>query len=267
MTQSCRNTARQCFFRFDLDRGRVAAKAYLAPIRALQTGEPAITVASRGITSLEGEQLRFPAYHQLLHYMATNSEGSILDFLGLAVDCVDPQSSRLKLYFRSPHTSLDSVFAVLTMGGQSTSFQSVQVMEDFSQLWRSTLGLDDNSPSNQELPQKDHATSGVLYNFDVMAGKPMPEPKVYIPVRHYGQNDLRIAQGLTAFLKGQGKGSACFVENYMRMLEVLCKHRRLESDCGLQTYISCSVKNDSLSITSYMSPEIYHKSRWLESSG
>lgn len=39
------------------------------------------------------------------------------------------------------------------------------------------------------------------------------------------------------------------------------KHRSLEDGRGLHTYISCMVKNGSLTTTSYLNPEVYHPAR------
>ena len=102
---------------------------------------------------------------------------------------------------------------------------------------------------------------GVLFHFDIRPGTPSPEPKIYIPVRHYGRNDRDILNGLVGYLRGEGVKDHC-IDRYRSMLEALCTHRSMESERGLQTYISVAIKGERLSLASYIAPEIYHSQRW-----
>lgn len=47
----------------------------------------------------------------------------------------------------------------------------------------------------------------------------------------------------------------------MRVLESLASHRTLEERVGLQAYVSCCFQKGTLSITSYMNPEIFDAQR------
>lgn len=247
------------FMAFELHKSEVVVKAYFDPVKAEQTGRSRLSVLSDSIVSLEKSDLRVGAYDQMLAFMTSDAEGSQLEIVGIAVDCVLPKDSRLKLYVRSPSTSFDSVCAIMTLGGKLNTFPQA-MLKDFRKLWQLTLGLGEDFAPGANLQAKSHETAGVLYNFDIKAGNLLPKPKVYIPVRHYARNDLAAAEGLASYLKSKGQDR--FVESYMRALEGMCTHRFLGSQCGLQTYISCAVQNAQLVLTSYLSPEIYHVARW-----
>ena len=248
------------FLGFELQRGgKIAFKTYLAPIKATRSERSPMDVATAAIQTLISKDLRLQAYGQVLDFMAHDHEGRSLEFLGLAVDCVHPSKSRLKLYMRSPHTSFESVRACMTLGGAVCPSGTLKCLEELWELWKLVIGLADGISPREELPLNEHLTSGVLYNFDIKSGSLFPEPKIYIPVRHYARDDLSIAKGLAMFLAK--RGSDQFVDAYLRMLRGICVHRPLESTCGLQTYVACSFNAESISITSYMSPEIYYPGR------
>lgn len=86
-------------------------------------------------------------------------------------------------------------------------------MKELRKLWWLALGLDKEWPSSADLPSKFHYTSGILYNIDIKPGNTMPEPKVYIPMKHYSRDDLGAAHALTRFLNEQGRGS--YTKNFM----------------------------------------------------
>ena len=247
------------FMAFELQDAEVAVKAYFVPVKAEQTRRSRLSILSESIESLQGPDLRGPSYDHLLAFLNSRSANHGLDIIGVSVDCVSPADSRLKIYVRSSETSFDSVCDFLCMGGKLNTL-SEDTLQDFRRLWHSVLGLGDGLPASEELHSKEHQTAGVLYNFDIKARSSMPEAKVYIPVRHYAPNDLVVAQGLTSYLKSKGRDR--FTDNYLRALEGMCTHRSLADGCGLQTYISCAVKNAQLVLTSYMSPEIYHTAKW-----
>lgn len=244
---------------FDLQKGPVAAKAYLIPVKAEQTGQTRLAVVTDAVRSLERSDLRFPAYNELLEFMSIDPQGSQHEIVSLAVDCVDPSKSRLRLYVRSASTSWNHVCAILSMSGRLSNLDSGGTRNDLRELWHLLLSLGKDFPSSEELPGTKHQTGGVLYNFDIKPNNVRPEAKLYIPAKHYGKNDLAVAKGLATYLESRGR--ECFVVNYMRALEGVCTHRALESGQGLQTYIGCGLERESLSLTSYIAPEIYHPAR------
>lgn len=256
------------FLGFEPRRGGVDIKAYFVPVKAFQTGQSPMAVVDESIKNLEKDTaaFKFPAYDRLISFIDTHPEGALLKPIGLAIDCVIPSKSRLKLYLRSPHTSFDSVATILTLNGTLDTFSSTAIA-DLRSLWELLLSLPKNYPTANELPKKLdhlHPTSGILYNFDIQPGSSLPQSKIYIPVKHYAESDLAVLRGLAHFLQSQKSGGcgSGYVENFSRMLKATWNHHSLESTCGVQTYISCTVKNGSLSLTSYLGAEIYRGRAW-----
>ena len=175
--------------------GHIATKAYFIPIKAEQLGSSKLTVLTEVVRSLESDVVKFPAYDRFLDFASTSTQGSQMEIIGAAIDCVDPIKSRLKLYVRSPDTSFDRVCAILSIDHELDTLSN-GLHEDLKVLWYLVLGLEQSYPASRSLKSKVHETAGVLYNFDIKAGNGEPETKVYIPVRHYGKDDLAIAQGL-----------------------------------------------------------------------
>lgn len=259
---SARGHRSSMFLGFDLGADYTMAKAYLTPIEALHLQQSPLEIVSHTLKGLGKDHLRFFAYKEMLDFIEADGQGQQLKFLGLAVDCVDPGKSRLKLYVRFPRTSFESVCSILTMGGKLDNLWTQRLLIDLEELWRLVLGLEAAFNVHEELRRTHHPTAGILYNFDIQNGSLLPATKVYIPVRHYGENDLRIAEGLIAFL--DSRGVSRHAKNYMQMLRRICTYRRLEDGCGIQTYISCAVKDGMLSLTSYLGPEVYHRARLLK---
>ena len=257
-SRSCNQSS--MFLAFEFDGLNIAVKAYFIPVKSAQTGEPPLSIITQALEDLTYPGGSITAHKALHHFMLNDPLGTSLQIVGLSVDCVDPCKSRLKYYVRSPYTSFSSVCTILTLNNRVHSVKAQNGLETLRRLWQLVFGLEDGFSPGEHLASKEHETAGVLYNFDIRPGVSSPEPKIYIPVRHYGHSDQHIAQGIAEFLRQHGEQQ--FVANYLTMLENVCVHRDLDSGCGLQTYISCTIKEGQLSLASYIGPEIYHPARW-----
>ena len=258
------------FFAFDLAEGNMMLKAYFFPLfKAALTGKSNLAVIADAIASLPGHP-SFPAFVVLQDYLTTTEAGSMLEVEILSIDCGEPAKSRLKVYVRSRATSFRSVRVTMTLGGLLDEPGHERGFQELLHLWKLVLGKKKDFYESDDLPHVSHRTAGILYYFDFRAGQGLPEAKVYLPVRHYGQNDLGIALGLKTYLESRDQGILAF--QYVEALRSirwvvpaldLCSvanglHRRnsiLTKQRGVQTYIGCSVSNGSLKITSYIDPE------------
>jgi DMATS type aromatic prenyltransferase len=250
------------FLAFELLKHELAVKAYFVPPKPRQTNSAGIDSQERlvqAIRSLDAlntgqkEKSDWIALDQTLSFLDSSEDMRKLSVFMIGIDCVKPSESRLKIYVRSPQTSFDSIVNILTMGGKRTGFE--RNLHDLKDLWCLTLGLPTDFSTSEELPQRHHATSGICYYFDTQQGVALPDIKLYIPVRHYGISDLAIAQGLAKFLEMHERG--IYAAGYLRALKALAPLHRLKTSCGVQTYISCAFQKDGLSMTSYLSPNIY----------
>jgi DMATS type aromatic prenyltransferase len=236
------------FLAFELGH-EINAKAYFIPVKAEQRGISRFSILTESVERLRKEGYPFPAYDYLLDFI-NKRQGPELEVVGVAIDLVHPDDS-----------SFQSVCEWMTLGrGSQLPEKSRQELKD---LWRLTLGLEDTYPEKRDLPGIKHYTAGVLYNFDIQAKKPIPQTKLYVPVKHYASNDLVAAHGLGTFLQSRGK--ARYFPRYMRALERTCTHRALSDGRGFQTYIGTGfAKDGSLSLCSYLNGEVYHPRRYVE---
>lgn len=245
------------FLAIDSSEGGTMLKAYFIPtFKARVLGRSTWDIIALAIENLPGySPPAFQGFVILQNFLMSQSQSSDLEAEIFAIDCVAPAESRLKIYMRNRSTSFASVKNVMTLGGALDDPALAQNLEDLHQLWKLVFSEERGRSAHEELPAKDHRTAGTLYYFDIKQGKAHPGVKVYLPVRHYGLNDLAIANGLRAFLKRRGHGARA--SNYLQALERVAHLSVLRSRCGLQTYIGCSFTGGELRLTSYLAPEVY----------
>lgn len=200
-------------------------------------------------------------------FCKTDAEGSLLQPFTLAIDGVNPGKSRLKLYVQTPHTSFDSVRCILSMGGE---IQGVDKgLKELEKLVKLVLRLPSDFPASKDLPatqgyavkhfsEDQHLVEGYMYYFDIAPGSPLADIKFYLPTRRYGKDDLSIARGLTKWMGDRGGGSIRRVTcGFWRVWQAIGGWRR---GWGCRR-ISCCFQKGTLSITSYMNPEIFDAQR------
>ncbi|KZF23924.1 aromatic prenyltransferase [Xylona heveae TC161] len=249
----------QTFIAFDLLEDKVVTKYYFMPSwRSSRTGKSNLETVENAIQSLDSVGIHFGnSLNLVTDFLRSFDEKEQLQVEILAIDCVDPVQSRIKIYIRSPRTSFDSAVDMLTMKGKLDPISDIASLKE---LWCNIFGIDDQSfDASNSLPEKGHRTSGLLYYLEIKASCPSPKTKVYLPVRHYAQDDEQVARGLSAFLEKRGKGLSN--GSYYEGVSRLCKHRNLGDGLGFHTYVTCAVDGDSLAVTSYLNPETYHSSR------
>ena len=254
------------FLAFDLaHNGQVAMKAYLIPVKAEQIGVTRLEVISEAIQALPSA---FPSFVTLQRFLSTHPLGCDISIVGLGVDCLHPNRARLRLYIRSPNTSFEKVCDMLTLDGALPAFESKSALTKLRNLWNILLSLPQDSSTSSELNVVGHETGGVLFSFDVKPGNSHPDPQVYVPVKHYAENDGMAWSGLKTYLDREGK--AQWMEGFERGLRcVALKQGREEGGRngevqggwrekrGLQTYVGVGIEGENLGLTSYLAPGIY----------
>ena len=207
------------FLAVDLYGQNVLLKAYFLPtFKAAELGLPNKDLIARAITRLPDFQLYgFTSYDILFKYLRTTTQSIELEIL--AIDCAVPSQSRIKIYLRSHSTDFDSVRDILTLGGILNNDTMEQGLTELKELWNITLGRQDPTVFQATLPHIEHRTAGILYNFELRPNNAPPVPKIYLPVRHYAQNDSSIVEGLQNYFKSHQQGYV--YSNYARALELI----------------------------------------------
>ena len=247
------------FLAFDLGVDSVILKAYFIPtFKATQLGISTWSVISDAIQNIPGySPSLYPGWNVLEDFVARSSYTSGLEAEIFAIDCVAPARSRLKLYMRSRSTSLASVEDVMTLGGLLLNDPGYhRCLTQLRKLWNLVLSLEGDFHATKQLRTKAHRTAGILYYFDVKQGEAVPGVKLYIPVRHYGRDDLSIVDGLTTYLRSRGQCD--FARKYLEALEEISSASALQRNCGLQTYLGSSFVEGELKLTSYIAPQVHN---------
>ena len=239
-------------------------KTYFMPmIRAIEMRQSRAETLIQAMNSFNRDfpNLAVPAFDHLTEFMRNEDLGSRCEVEMVAIDCIAPLQSRVKIYLRSQETSWNQVLSILTMNGLIPLSHPAQ--RDLREIWHLVLSLPTDFDPNASLRHCNRLEAGTFYCFYARPGEERLRCKLYIPAKYYGRNDRAIASGLEKCF--QKRGQEGFVQRYWRVMEEMCAHRELEESCGLHSYISCEPDEDGegeLSITSYFSPEVYHSKRW-----
>jgi DMATS type aromatic prenyltransferase len=203
----------QTFIAFDLEEETMMVKYYFLPsCKAASLSKSNLSLAVESILSLQdlGHELQTPL-GVVVDYISSFPIESQPHVLILAVDCLEPRRSRVKIYVRFHQTSFDNMIDAMSLGGALPSF-SPATLRDLEDLWCSCFGVDHTS---SPLENVQHRTAGLLYYYELRGNKVLPTSKVYLPVRHYATNDDQAARGVSDFLWKRGmtlKGGLSYYE-------------------------------------------------------
>ncbi|KAF7888930.1 hypothetical protein EAF00_009230 [Botryotinia globosa] len=247
------------FMAFEMRDKMPVVKLYMMLFaKAMKTSQTESAIILESLASF-AQELKWSSLQSLVRALDLKGKSLGLDPFMIAFDCVSPQKSRMKIYARCPDIRLASVMEIMSIFADK--YKIAKGLEEFRMLWNLVFNCGDQGQAGH-LPYKSHITSGILYYFEVRPGGSKVTTKVYLPVKHYAKDDLSVAKGLQSFFNKRGGLQDQSAKDFIGVLDRMCTYRRLEAATGLQTYISCKIENDSLEITSYLSPEIYNEGRW-----
>ncbi|RDL36931.1 uncharacterized protein BP5553_04364 [Venustampulla echinocandica] len=227
------------FTAFDLDGTNLLVKSYFLPaFKAHHTGKSNLEVVIQAIETLPGyQEPNFRAFTMLREFIQSTKTAS-LEVEIFAIDCMKPAESRLK-----------------GLRGRLNGPRIDEGLNDLWELWNLVFDTGECASESAHLTYRGHRTAGILYYFEIRQGSDFPVPKIYLPVRHYGRNDYAVAQGLGTYLSRRGQKAAA--DGFIRALKNTFSTSRLEGTCGVQTYIGGTIKDSSLKLISYISPQVY----------
>lgn len=192
------------FLALEFNKTDLVMKAYYVPeFKARADAVPTISIINEAIESLPRLSPQLQTSHRNLLSFLKTSQGQTLGPEMVAIDCVAPEKSRIKIYMRSRTTTLDSVLQTLCLGDESERERLGKSLEEFQKLWKLVFGLDLDSTG--ELPDVSHRTGGILYYFSMESESAKPSVKVYLPIRHYAKGDLAAATGLQTYLRSTSR--------------------------------------------------------------
>jgi DMATS type aromatic prenyltransferase len=243
---------------FDFIGSEITTKAYFFPIlKSLATGKTGSELVFDAIRRLDRENFRLKeALAPIEDFINAFPPGTAPKLEFIAIDLIAPLESRIKIYYRSPITALNKVINMYTLGGRLSSPSVESGVEILRGLWPLVLNLPENYPPDQELPFVPHRTTGTCFNFEIRPNDPLPQPKVYIPVRHYAKSDLAVAQNVAIFFEQQGWND--LARNYVKDFNSVYSHNDLENTTHTQSHIGFGYKKKTgVAITIYLAPKIF----------
>ena len=248
----------QKFIAFDFEEEVLTLKAYFVPaLKAATSSQTRLELIARAIVALvlRHQATIHGSCSALFDFLQTNEQSLRLEAEILGIDCVAAERSRLKIYVRSQLTSFDSVRRMMTLDGRINSSGLDKGMDELQELWRLLLWNKRHFEPSWNLPSNNHRTAGILYYFEIRPQNAHPTPKVYIPVRHYAPSDSHISSQLIEFLSKRGSYSN--KENYLQAMKTAFPAPLLQTQCGAQTYVGCTIKDGRLNLISYINPGIH----------
>ena len=194
------------FIAFDMEEDTMVVKYYFMPtLKATCSGKSNLELVEESILALPGDHSFAKSFGVITDFIRSFPLAQQPKVEILAVDCVDPSESRLKIYVRCNETTFDSMINAMTLGGRIPSF-SDSTIDSLKELWCGCFSVEDTPEAlSQPLGGTAHRTSGLLYYFEIKTGASKPTSKVYLPVRHYAKSDDQVAMGVSKFLQRRGK--------------------------------------------------------------
>ncbi|KAJ6461402.1 tryptophan dimethylallyltransferase-domain-containing protein [Mycena sanguinolenta] len=175
----------------------------------------------------------------------------------VSVDCLEPSKNRAKVYLRTKAASLKSISELMTLGSNVTGPVVSDTVRTLERLWRRLFPTADDTTS---IPSRnsDHYASGFVVYFEMTLGSSLSLPKVYIPVRHYCQDDHTIAEAISSFFTSSDETSAA-----VEKIKALFTHRPLNTRTGIYSYVGCAARKAGPQVSLYLSPEAFAPERPL----
>jgi len=242
----------------DFTRSGVVGKAYFLPhVLSQASGKSQMDLVTSCLTKLELES----QWNHVTKYLdGLPPHLSAIPEI-VAVDCVEKTRNRAKVYVRSKASSLNEIVDLFTLGGALGDPLVVDTVRMIRQVWHLLFdGADDDTRLESRNPN--HYASPFVVYFELGLGRQYPVPKLYIPVRHYCQNDSVVANALVQFYKqDEFSGKA---NNYLADIQAAFGHPTLEECTGLHTYIGIATRKAGPQLSVYLSPLAFGSEKLAE---
>ncbi|KAF7351052.1 hypothetical protein MSAN_01667500 [Mycena sanguinolenta] len=189
-----------------------------------------------------------------------------------AMDCVEPDVNRLKIYLhRHEGTAWSEAKAGFTLNGALEDRPNVAAgLEKMEHLWN-LLFPDATSSKNINLPEvavpvvaggddrPAQPSVGLLFYYELYSNDNIVYPKIYLPVRTYCKNDRFICDAVEKFYNDIGvdgpEGGERGEGWVAREVAKSYGHRSLDTRAGIITYVTLGAKKGGWEVTMYFTPE------------
>jgi DMATS type aromatic prenyltransferase len=199
------------FYAFDLNELNTVVKAYFLPAGSARARgqSPWQTIRSAIVAAPQCNSSNLKAL-EVLDDFFSHPQNSCLEVEMLAIDLVDPQDSRIKVYFRSRKTDFCTVKDILALNRREFAAKNITGIEALRTLWGEVFPQSFESPGM--LRSNSHRTAGILYYADFRLGSQLPSVKLYVPMRHYCRNDADVLNSVEKIVRATGETR--YLRNY-----------------------------------------------------
>ncbi|KAF9468247.1 aromatic prenyltransferase [Collybia nuda] len=255
----------QYFAGIELSKSNTTLKAYFLPeMSALITGVVKFDLITRVVKRISQDPSLYStsglqqAWGLLLEFFRSLPQNLAPSIEIVAVDCVPSSKNRLKVYVRTPLTTLSAVKQFMTLGFAVDSAEITETLEQASYFWRILFpGISDDEEPTVGGDRLRHPTSGLLFYYELRASSLYPLPKIYIPVRHLCKSDEEIIGAMEKLYRKMNNLEA--MRNYGKLIRDAFDHRPLSTRTGIHTYITFAAKSSKVEITAYFNPECFRR--------
>ncbi|KAF8146893.1 tryptophan dimethylallyltransferase-domain-containing protein [Mycena galopus ATCC 62051] len=172
-----------------------------------------------------------------------------------AMDCVEPDVNRLKIYLhRHEGTAWSEARAGFTLNGALEDRPNVaDGLKKMEHLWNyfPRCHLWRRPPAQPSV--------GLLFYYELYSNDNIVYPKIYLPVRTYCKNDTTICEAVEKFYNDIGvegpEGGERGPGWVAREVAKSYAHRTLDSRGGIITYVTLGAKKGGWEVTMYFTPE------------
>ncbi|KAK4456382.1 putative dimethylallyl tryptophan synthase [Cladorrhinum samala] len=236
--------------------GRQVSKPLLYPgLRALELGISNLEMVERAVRALPAEQLAALNVDPLFDYLHEATARWGMETGIVCIDCLKPEESRIKIYVRAPHTSVDWLMDGITLGGRydPKAIYGEETVQDLADLWQAFLKDAPDAVPTDKAPAR--ASPG--FYFTIGAGKKHASPKMYLSPSHFVKNDQEVVDRLREFFATRRKPAKTeTMDNYEAALKDIYGPLLKKPDYGTIFYVGAAMTKNGLRVVTYHDPQV-----------
>ncbi|WYZ37741.1 hypothetical protein EsH8_II_001247 [Colletotrichum jinshuiense] len=196
----------QLFLAYDMKRSQRFLKAYFFPVlKHFATDTSTSDLVFDMIPKLQpcGDRLAASA-EKLQKYLSACKEPCRVEMM--AIDCVDPNKARVKVYARTTSNAKSVLADVFTLGGAQTDNATMLGLETAEKVWHLLLDEPEGMGPNQRKDAFDmqNLHKGICFAFELKPDTERIDIKAHLPWSQTSRSDAQTVENFTQALRNLG---------------------------------------------------------------
>ncbi|OHF02574.1 aromatic prenyltransferase [Colletotrichum orchidophilum] len=247
----------QLFLAYDLKGSKRILKSYHFPVlKHFATGAATSDIVFDMIPKLQpcGDKLAKSAA-KVQKYLATCKEPCIVEMM--AVDCIEPNKARVKVYARTNSNAKSVLADVFTLGGAQTDEATLKGVETAEKIWHLLLDEPQGMAADQKKDARDmqNLHKGMCFAFELKPGAERVDIKVHLPWGQTASSDTQTMKNFAQVLRDLGWDESA--DKFWRGATETSKLPGSDySKPGGLAYVSYNYNESGPYMSSYFSPMI-----------